>query len=106
MDIFMMKLRNRLKRCIDASDISIEQMKNLTNQGAILIDVRSPQEYAEGHLPGAICIPEYSIQKDISQKIQNFEQMIILYCDSGVRSKTAQHKLQRMGYKQVYNLCK
>ena len=36
MDRFMMKLRNRLKRCIDASDISIEQMKNLTNQGAIL----------------------------------------------------------------------
>ena len=85
MNRFMDKLKNRLKRCMDPSDINMEQMETLIKQGTIVIDVRSPQEFAEGHIPGAI---------------------IIVYCDSGVRSKNAQKRLQKMGYKQVYNLCK
>lgn len=102
----MDKLKNRLKRCMDLSDINIEQMETLIKQGAIVIDVRSPQEFAEGHIPGAICIPEYNIQREIRNKVPNINSLIIVYCDSGVRSKNAQKRLQKMGYKQVYNLCK
>jgi rhodanese-like domain containing protein len=102
----MDKLKNRLKRCMDPSDINIEQMETLIKQGAIVIDVRSPQEFAEGHIPGAICIPEYNIQREIRNKVPNINSLIIVYCDSGVRSKNAQKRLQKMGYKQVYNLCK
>lgn len=102
----MDKLKNRLKRCMDPSDINMEQMETLIKQGAIVIDVRSPQEFAEGHIPGAICIPEYNIQKEIRNKVPNINSLIIVYCDSGVRSKNAQKRLQKMGYKQVYNLCK
>lgn len=102
----MDKLKNRLKRCMDPSDINIEQMETLIKQGAIVIDVRSPQEFAEGHIPGAICIPEYNIQREIRNKVPNINSLIIVYCDSGVRSKNAQKRLQKIGYKQVYNLCK
>ncbi len=106
MNRFMDKIKNRLKRCMDPSDINMEQMETLIKQGAIVIDVRSPQEFAEGHIPGAICIPEYNIQKEIRNKVPNINSLIIVYCDSGVRSKNAQKRLQKMGYKQVYNLCK
>ena len=106
MNRFMDKLKNRLKRCMDTSDINIEQMETLIKQGAIVIDVRSPQEFAEGHIPGAICIPEYNIQREIRNKVPNINSLIIVYCDSGVRSKNAQKRLQKIGYKQVYNLCK
>lgn len=102
----MDKLKNRLKRCMDPSDINMEQMETLIKQGAIVIDVRSPQEFAEGHIPGAICIPEYNIQREIRNKVPNINSLIIVYCDSGVRSKNAQKRLQKIGYKQVYNLCK
>lgn len=106
MNRFMDKIKNRLKRCMDPSDINMEQMETLIKQGAIVIDVRSPQEFAEGHIPGAICIPEYNIQREIRNKVPNINSLIIVYCDSGVRSKNAQKRLQKMGYKQVYNLCK
>ena len=106
MNRFMDKLKNRLKRCMDPSDINIEQMETFIKQGAIVIDVRSPQEFAEGHIPGAISIPEYNIQREIRNKVTNINSLIIVYCDSGVRSKNAQKRLQKMGYKQVYNLCK
>ena len=106
MNRFMDKLKNRLKRCMDPSDINMEQMETFIKQGAIVIDVRSPQEFAEGHIPGAICIPEYNTQREIKNKVPNIDSLIILYCDSGVRSKNAQKRLQKMGYRQVYNLCK
>ncbi len=106
MNRFMDKIKNRLKRCMDPSDINMEQMETLIKQGAIVIDVRSPQEFAEGHIPGAICIPEYNIQREIRNKVPNINSLIIVYCDSGVRSKNAQKRLQKIGYKQVYNLCK
>ena len=106
MNSFMDKLKNILIRCMDPRDINIEQMETFIKQGAIVIDVRSPQEFAEGHIPGAICIPEYNIQREIRNKVPNINSLIIVYCDSGVRSKNAQKRLQKMGYKQVYNLCK
>lgn len=87
MNRFMDKLKNRLKRCMDPSDINMKQMETLIKQGTIVIDVRSPQEFAEGHIPGAICIPEYNIQREIRNKVPNINSLIIVYCDSGVRSK-------------------
>ena len=100
------KIRCGLKRCIEPNDIDKNQMEELIREGAILIDVRSPQEYDEGHLDGAICIPEYDIQKEMEKIVSNKNQKIVLYCDSGGRSKKAQKKLEKMGYNFVYNLYK
>ena len=71
-------------------DIEIGELKALDKNGAILLDVRSPQEYEEGHLGGAI--------------LKNKKEVIIVYCSSGIRSKKAQKELMELGYEYVYNL--
>lgn len=93
-------------RCMEPNDITMEQLINLQAQGATLVDIRSPQEYNEGHLDGAIVLPEYEIYKEAKNILLNKNQLIIVYCGSGMRSKRAQKTLQKMGYTNVYNLYK
>ncbi len=92
------------KKTLTTYEIKGKQIKNFLKEGAIIIDVRSPQEYKEGHIKKAICIPEYEIERKIQNKIKNKEQKIVLYCDSGARSKKARQKLENLGYKSVLNL--
>lgn len=73
-------------------------------KNAILIDVRSYQEYEEEHLIGAICIPLYSLRKTILEMIPDKQKLIIVYCASGGRSMQAQEILEDLGYEKVYNL--
>ncbi len=87
-------------------DIDEAKMKELVESGAILVDVRSPQEYQEGHFYGAICMPSYEIQVAFPRKFPNKDKKAVLYCSSGIRSKQAQKKLEKLGYKNIYNLCK
>lgn len=74
------------------------------NPLAILLDVRSKQEYDEYHLEGAICIPTYEISSEISKIIENKLQIIIVYCQSGGRSKKAINLLRKMGYQNLYEI--
>lgn len=94
----------RLNRSIERKDIMQSEIKSLMSKGAILIDVRSPQEYNEGHLDNSILLPEYEILKKIEDIIPNKNTKIILYCSSGTRSKKAQEELEKIGYKNVYNV--
>ncbi len=94
----------RLNRSIERKDIMQSEIKSLMSKGAILIDVRSPQEYNEGHLDNSILLPEYEILKKIEDIIPNKNTKIILYCSSGTRSKKAQEELEKMGYKNIYNV--
>ena len=87
-------------------DITMEQLKQMQSQGAIVCDIRSPQEYREGHLPGAILLPEYEIYRNAIKILPNKNQVIILYCGTGSRSYTSLRKLQKLGYSNVYNLYK
>ena len=89
---------------MDKNDINMEELNKMVSKGAILLDVRSPQEYREGHLKGAISIPEYELANRCSKELKNKDQEIIVYCSSGSRSKKAQKQLQRKGYIKVYNL--
>ncbi len=79
-----------------------ELLRNVSN--GILLDVRSIQEYNEYHLNGAICIPYYELENRISKIIENKEQLIIVYCQSGGRSKKAIISLKKMGYTNLYQL--
>lgn len=74
------------------------------NPNGVLIDVRSFQEYNEYHLNGAICIPYYELENKISGIIENKEQLIIVYCQSGGRSKKAVKILKKIGYGNLYEL--
>lgn len=99
-------LKRILYRSIENNrDISYKDLKSLMkNKYIILIDVRSGQEYEEGHLDGAINIPVYNIEKDIAKYVNSKEDTIILYCSSGSRSKQAKEILENLGYSEVYNL--
>ena len=93
----------RLKRGYE-NTINIVKLEEMKKQGAVIIDVRSSQEFKEGHIEGAISIPEYELKNKIKKEISNIEQIIIVYCGTGNRSKRAQKLLEKMGYNQVYNL--
>lgn len=93
-------------RGMDNYDIDMNRLTKMKQSGALIVDIRSPQEYNEGHLSEAIVIPDYEIRSKISKIIPNKNQVIIVYCGTGIRSKNAQRFLRRMGYMNVYNLYK
>lgn len=101
------KLKYSLKqnRCYCETNMSEQQLKKMVEQGAVLLDVRSPQEFEEGHLKNAILLPEYEIQEKANSILLDKSQVIIVYCSTGHRSQKAQKMLQKLGYKKVYNLC-
>ena len=68
----------------------------------VVVDVRTQEEYAEGHIPGAICVPNESIVDAQPEELPDLEQTILVYCRSGRRSKEAAQKLADMGYTNVY----
>ena len=81
---------------------AIEILK--TNQNTILLDVRSNQEYQEGHLQGSINIPLYDIPSKASLKLKNKEAVIITYCSAGIRSEKALKLLRKLGYRNLYTI--
>lgn len=86
-------------------NISLNEMAEIlkTNNNAILLDVRSEQEYSEGHISGSINIPVYDLEK-VAKRRLNVESIIIVYCSAGVRSKRAIQILKKLGYKNLYNI--
>lgn len=96
--------RRRCYRNLQNGDITIQELKNKVSQGAILIDVRSNQEYREGHLQGALNIPDFELQKIIQREVPKKNQLIVLYCQYGGRSKKTMEIMKKMGYTNVYNL--
>lgn len=71
--------------------------------GAFLLDVRTPQEYRDGHIPGSKNIPLQQLDK-ISTATENKNAPLFVYCHSGSRSRQAAGLLQRMGYANVNNI--
>lgn len=72
--------------------------------GSIVIDVRSPDEYREGHIEGALNIPLVSIPATATQRLPNKNTPIYAYCLSGARSAQACRELERQGYTNVVNM--
>ena len=96
--------RRMCYRGIQDGDITINELKNKVAQGAILLDVRSNQEYKEGHLQGAINIPDYELKNRIQKEIPKKNQSIVIYCQYGGRSRNAYNMMKNMGYTNIYNL--
>ena len=67
----------------------------------ILLDVRTREEYADKHIPGAVCIPNETIGSEEIPELPDKEQLILVYCRSGNRSKQASAKLAQLGYTNV-----
>ena len=81
-------------------DMAKEIMKR--EDGHVIVDVRRLDEYESGHIPGAICIPNESIDAEMPEELPDLNQIILVYCRSGNRSKQAALKLADMGYTNVY----
>ena len=84
-------------------DIDQEVKAYGETNGAILLDVRTPQEYRNGHIPGSKNIPLQELDR-ISAIISRKDVPLFVYCHSGVRSRQAVGELQRMGYLNVKNI--
>lgn len=79
----------------------VNEYKNIP--GAILLDVRTPQEYQEGHIPGSKNVPLQLLDK-VTAVAGNSKVPLYVYCRSGSRSRQAVGMLQRMGYSNVKNI--
>ena len=75
----------------------------MKRKDTIIIDVRTNDEYREGHIENAINIPLREIEKENLDSIPNKKANYILYCDSGSRSREATKKMAFLGYKNVYD---
>lgn len=86
------------------TQISQEEAKQMMEQDGtqIIVDVRTQEEYDSGHILGAICIPNESIGTEHPEELPDLDQVILVYCRSGNRSKQAAQKLFDMGYINVY----
>ncbi len=71
--------------------------------GAVLLDVRSPEEYREGHIPKSKNVPLQALDK-ISSVVENKDTELFVYCYSGARSRQATEMLGQMGYTKVNNI--
>lgn len=78
-------------------------LEALKQQNAVLVDVRTADEYAEGALPGSIRIETDELRDRIAAVAPDKNQPVVLYCRSGRRSSAAQDLLQQLGYNQVIN---
>ena len=72
-----------------------------SESGYVIVDVRRVDEFASGHIPGAINIPNESIDKTQPAELPDLDQLIMVYCRSGRRSKQAAQKLADMGYTNI-----
>ncbi len=113
MGVIMNKLRKIISKMFlgksrnlnDYKEIDYETLKHYakTDKNVVIVDVRSPQEYAEKRLPLAINIPLYELESKMNQLL-NKDAKIILYCQSGIRSKRAEEILIQNGYTDVCSL--
>lgn len=88
----------------DARDISSRDARGLLekNGNALLLDVRTPQEYRQGRIAGAVLIPIGEFERRIGEVPGN--RAIIVYCAVGSRSKPVAQFLAQRGYREVYNM--
>lgn len=84
-------------------DLQGSEARSLVAAGARLLDVRSPNEFAQGHLPGAVNIPV----QDLAQRLAEVgppDHDVVVYCRSGHRSTSATQMLREHGFSKVHNL--
>lgn len=84
-------------------NITAEEAKQImdTEEGYIILDVREQDEYDAGHIPGAILIPYTQIEEKANEMLPDKEQLILVYCRSGRRSKIAAEALAKLGYTNI-----
>ena len=85
------------------TQITAKEAKTIMGSGVecVIIDSRTESEFAEGHIEGAILIPEYEIAQRAEKELPDKDALILVYCRSGRRSKIASEELVKLGYTNV-----
>lgn len=86
------------------SFVTEEMAQKLLKDGALIIDVRSPEEFRGDHVPGAINLPLDRLSGSIARCAPDKNHPLLVHCLSGGRSAIAKHQLQTLGYTKVFNL--
>lgn len=86
-----------------SGQVSVSEAAQYVRKGAYVVDVRSTREFSSGHLLQALNVPLEELGL-LPQKIKNKDQIILVHCRSGLRSKKAKAHLQRIGYTNVFDL--
>ena len=100
-DLVMSKEAKNGKKVEYKKITSDEAKKMMETQKAIVVDVRTLEEYNEGHIPNAISVPLETIENEAEAKLKNKDDLILVYCRSGRRSREAALKLIEKEYTNV-----
>lgn len=78
--------------------------RELVKKGAVLLDVRTPEEFKGGHLDGALNIPVQVLEARLGELADKKDTDVVIYCHSGRRSATAKRLMEAQGFKKVHDL--
>jgi len=84
--------------------VSVETARTCLKQGALVVDVRSAEEFKARHLANTVNIPLGELQNSLPRRVSDKNQVLLLHCLSGTRSGIAKRALKAMGYTNVFNL--
>jgi len=85
--------------------IKADEAKKMMDAGNVtIVDVRRADEFAAGHIPGAILVPNESIGTEKPAALPDTNAVLLVYCRTGIRAADASEKLVKMGYKNVYDM--
>ena len=95
--------RDEIKKEAVYVNITAQEAKTImdTEKGYIILDVRTQEEFDEKHIPGAILIPDYEIKEKAPEILTDKDQLLLVYCRSGRRSKAAAQALVELGYTNI-----
>ena len=99
-----LQIVNDAKRRI--RETTVDEVKARLDRGEkfFLVDVREESEYANNHLPGSLHLGKGTIERDIEERVPDFNAPLVLYCGGGFRSALAADNLQKMGYSNVVSM--
>ena len=84
--------------------VSANTARKLLTEGALVVDVRTPEEFRSGHVPDALNIPLGELEESLPRRVMDKNTVLLLHCLSGGRSAIAKRKLRAMGYVNTHNL--
>ena len=99
-----LKLVNEAKKKVKETNVPDVKRRMEAGEKFLLVDVREDNEWAKGHLPGAVHLGKGIIERDIEQRVPDTNAKVILYCGGGFRSALVADNLQRMGYTNVESM--
>jgi len=99
-----LKLDNEAKKKVKETNVPEVKRRADAGEQFVLVDVREDNEWANGHIPGAIHLGKGIIERDIEQVVPDTSAKLILYCGGGFRSALVADNLQKMGYSNVESM--